>query len=548
MANLLMPLLFSLEVVLSARAAVFPKWCVLPATVHVLQNTTCATYASLASESVEWYAMRGEQESKQVLLDTRTWATSLNMSGNLSVSFGDFHGQNDVVSGKNLQWAQVGYVYCRHTARYADSGGGWRPDPLLPPSAENTVALEVPVTTPIWLKVLVPYTATSSEYSGDITLTISLPDEETLVQKVTVHLTVWNISLPNLQDAKFPAVFSFNPKSLSVVYGDKTSSVATLFYQLLTEQRIGGDNLYTTRPTDLQLAEQLAHSGIQWLSLYDVYGAAGISEQMKVKGVCVNFTKDLVEKVLSILSPVVEQYSAAGVLDYMFIYGFDEAPADCEQSLRNMYGAIKTKWPRLRTMATLNWLPATDLPLDVWVLQYEFYNAAEAEKWVAAGKQQWWYHCIGPSGTQYLNTFIERPLLMARLLFWLASAHQVGGWLYYSSVKWNRYPASSSYIARLDGTARTDFDPANYIWLPRTDIFANGDGNFVYPGATGPVASVRLMNLRDGFEDAELFRKLSVSVAGLVVDPLVRSATNYTLDPLLLEKQRLRAAGLVPTL
>ena len=60
-------------------------------------------------------------------------------------------------------------------------------------------------------------------------------------------------------------------------------------------------------------------------------------------------------------------------------------------------------------------------------------------------------------------------------------------------------------MERINSTARTDFDPANYVWLPRTDIFANGDGNFVYPSPTGPIPTVRLHNLRDGFEDAELF-------------------------------------------
>ena len=134
---------------------------------------------------------------------------------------------------------------------------------------------------------------------------------------------------------------------------------------------------------------------------------------------------------------------------------------------------------------------------------------------------------------------------MARLLYWLASAHPVSGWLYYSSVMWKRYPSSNSVMSRLNGTASTNFDPANYIWLPRIDIFANGDGNFVYPGLSGPIASVRLMNIRDGFEDAELFRKLSLEEVGKVVSGLVRSATEYTLDPVLLEKQRILAAAMV---
>lgn len=149
-------------------------------------------------------------------------------------------------------------------------------------------------------------------------------------------------------------------------------------------------------------------------------------------------------------------------------------------------------------------LPSLYLPLDVWVFQYEQFNEADALKWTATGKEQWWYHCIEPSGVSYLNTFIERPLMEARLLFWLAAQYQVGGWLCYSDFMWNRNPPLSETMRKISNTARTDFDPANYIWLLNTAIFANGDSNFVYPGLDGPIQTVCLHNLQDGFEDIEL--------------------------------------------
>ena len=193
-------------------------------------------------------------------------------------------------------------------------------------------------------------------------------------------------------------------------------------------------------------------------------------------------------------------------------------------------------------MAVLNWLPSLDLPLDVWVLQYESFNEADAAKWTATGKQQWWYHCIEPSGVTYLNTFIERPLMEARLLFWLAAYHQVGGWLYYSDFMWKRNPSSNKPMKKIANTARTDFDPANYIWLPNTAIFANGDGNFVYPGVDGPIQTIRLRNLRDGFEDIELFRMLDIDKVKEIASPVVSSATSYVLDPFALDKGRQQAA------
>lgn len=436
------------------------------------------------------------------------------------------------------------------TCRYEDSGGGWRPDPLLSPqeNESSAILLEAGVMQTIWLSVRVPYGIPSGQYSGTITLIVTLPHTGTLEQQVKVQLTVWNIDLPSLKHAKFPAIFSFKPSNMEVVYGKATDEMKYRFYDLLTEQRVGGDNLYTNIPTNLSIASYLANKGIQWLSLYDVYGAAGIAEHSfygKVRGVCLNFTDAQVEKVVSILTPVVNEYESNGLLDDMFVYGFDEAPASCEASIRKMFGAIKGKWPQIRTVAVLNWLPPTELPLDVWVLQYEKYNQTEAATWVAAGKQQWWYHCIEPSGVQFLNTFIERPLIMARLLYWLGSAYHVGGWLYYSVAMWQRYPTTHTPMQRLNETAKTDFDPANYIWLPSTEYFANGDGNFVYPGPSGPIPTIRLHNLRDGFEDAELFRMLAVNKVGPLVQPLVRSSTDYTLDPLLMEKQRLLAASMV---
>lgn len=170
----------------------------------------------------------------------------------------------------------------------------------------------------------------------------------------------------------------------------------------------------------------------------------------------------------------------------------DEAPPSCRVWVDKLYGAVKKRWPLLRTMATLNWHPMpTDLPLDAWVIQvsarcrpssitlhhhlnsrhspitiqYEEYNATQTAPWLAAGKHQWWYHCIEPSAAADLNTFIERPLIQARLLFWLAAAHNVSGWLYYADDLWRGWPhAHTSPMTLANGTARSAWDPANYIW------------------------------------------------------------------------------------
>ena len=97
------------------------------------------------------------------------------------------------------------------------------------------------------------------------------------------------------------------------------------------------------------------------------------------------------------------------------------------------------------------------------------------------------------------------------MLFWLAAgAGLPSGWLYYATNLWIAGAGlTHTVVQRIDNTPFVDFDPGNYVWLPEySDIFANGDGQFIYPGPNGPLGSARLAALRDGLEDWELLQRL----------------------------------------
>ncbi len=79
------------------------------------------------------------------------------------------------------------------------------------------------------------------------------------------------------------------------------------------------------------------------------------------------------------------------------------------------------------------------------------------------------------------------------------------------------------------------FDPANWIWAPQdTDIFANGDGFFLYPAAGAPgapphISTLRFEAQRDGVEDWELFRLAGeASVAKALVAKQVMGPTEWS--------------------
>eukprot|EP01052_Picozoa_sp_SAG31_P038284 SAG31_NODE_5085_length_2753_cov_2.660512_4_plen_136_part_00 len=86
----------------------------------------------------------------------------------------------------------------------------------------------------------------------------------------------------------------------------------------------------------------------------------------------------------------------------------------------------------------------SDLPLDIWVDEYADYGRSESylvptpkeklrQSWLRSkpNHQFWWYWCIGPEDPRAMNTFIERPAIEARLLYWLTALHAVNGMLYY---------------------------------------------------------------------------------------------------------------------
>ena len=55
-----------------------------------------------------------------------------------------------------------------------------------------------------------------------------------------------------------------------------------------------------------------------------------------------------------------------------FADGFDETPPENIGALVQLFGALKQRWPALRTVATLDWSEyethvKLELPLDVWV-------------------------------------------------------------------------------------------------------------------------------------------------------------------------------------
>eukprot|EP01079_Euglenida_sp_SAG-EU17-18_P003013 gene3013-3573_t len=527
--------------------------CVVPGTVHVPLHAECGSFGSLAADHADIMAVRGEAEHVHVVFTpgaagaARVSVSALGAPGGASIP------------AAAVEVFQVGYVNTTETTRYSPSGGGWRPDPLFP-LGTGGLAVTAGSAQALWVRLSVPSSATPGMYTG--TLTISVPGATSM--EVPLRVEVVAVTLPAVDKSSFGTVFSFDPAGLTPFYAGADGAVpwgtTTKWLDAALARRMPGTMLYASTPPTEQVVSYLAGQGARYISLLSA-------------GDCDKYDNATVDAALDKVSSLVQQAQRQGILDRCFIYGFDERPASCEPAVRAYFGEAKRRWPGLRTMAVLNWenMPE-DLPLDVWVVQYEYdrpnsTTAATAAKWQAAGHQLWLYHCIEPSGSKYLNTFIEHNLIEARLLYWYAALLGADGWLYYAVDLWRAHPGtqhkhdcvtsrvwavafagmlnskpSVQVINRIGGTSLTDFSPANYIWTPRTDIFANGDGQFYYPGPGGePITTPRLDVQGDGIEDAELLLRLSPAQRKPLLQQLVRGPTDWTNDPALLEKVRRQA-------
>ena len=492
--------------------------CVIPATQGLMINDECSTYPTMGS-SINMQGMIGEKENIQVMMSSESNTVT------------------PIIEGlEGVQWKvyQVGYVNCTATNRYGGSGGGWRSDPLLEvPSGGVEVTTGQPVV--FWLSITIPSKIINGTLSFSNLRDISIP----------ISLNPWDTTMPSASAThrEFGEIWSFDISFVEKLYGsDFNQNIAQNYYNLMTDAMLPPDSLYKLTPyTNFTVYEYLINSGAYLLNI----GAIG-----QVQTGCPHkYTPEWVNQTIESIAPTIEKILSMNTTSKPYVYGFDEQPDSCEYNIRALFGAVKSRWGnKVYAVAALNWkdMPA-DLPLDIWVLQYQYYDQAKATTWQSAGHEIFLYHCIEPHGVDYLNTFIEHNRTQGRQLYWYGAMHEVDGWLYYATDIWDAYPGTvHTPIKRIHGTPKTDFPPANYIWKPRTDIFANGDGQFLYPGVGGtPVPSARLLLQRDAVEDQILLSaalKKDKTAAMTQINKIVRSPTDHTDDTLLFEKTRLEIA------
>ncbi|MBE6708261.1 MAG: DUF4091 domain-containing protein [Ruminococcaceae bacterium] len=146
-------------------------------------------------------------------------------------------------------------------------------------------------------------------------------------------------------------------------------------------------------------------------------------------------------------------------------------------------------------------------------------------------KELWWYVCVGPQ-FPYPNLFTSHQGIMTRVLWWQQFMFGPEGFLYWATqADWDK-------VIKCGGEFPT-----------------NGDGILMYLGAffgyeqNLPVASWRLTQVRDGFDDFD-YLKMAEELVGReevmkLVTKLTTGVTTVKEDPALMEKLRDSVAELI---
>ena len=353
------------------------QWFVDPMAVQVA-HTRRAPFPSSA-RGVDMAESRGGCERQQLWL----WSNEANLQGvQLSVSAG--------VPGT---WAykQQGYVrtlpsdlyLCtadvlsgwsgNASAEHQICASGWYPDVLLDIPVGGIPLIEKGVTQPIMLEVCINRTEAAGNFSGSLQVEGKIAGFEGSTTNfsfsVPLSLEVWPMIVPEVSDpASFSTTFSFG--STGTLWGLQhwypgltTAEIWSAWLPFLAKHRIPGDDLYTQpEPRPIEEMQALASSGAKHMNL--LYGEA------------VPNTTDLIAR----LAPAIDNLTRLGLAEKAYLYGFDESPLTnaTVSKIYERFGAVKERWPDLRTHATLNWPELRDdFQVDVWINEFGQWGSAD---------------------------------------------------------------------------------------------------------------------------------------------------------------------------
>lgn len=386
---------------------------------------------------------------------------------------------------------------------------------------------------PLWIEVYVPKEATPGEYSG--TVKVSAHGLEPV--QVPVALTVWDFALPETPTLRtnfgglgrrlltgHPGYKPNSPpyRTLERRYAESMSAhrICPPVPPYL-RPKVAADGTIDPKETHAALKEWIGTFHLTGLQI-DLLGEdpAGKDRDRNVK----------------FLKSTWAYLKENGWEKMAYVYVLDE-PGDAKayDEIRKRARMIHEAQPGFKVLCTEQPIPENPAwgtlvgSVDIWVPLNSLFDEKSAAERQKAGEEVWSYtaRCEGKPGADTPYWELDFPLLNYRIAPWTSRRYGLSGLLYWTMVFW----------------------PSTDVWLdPRNYKEFNGEGCLFYPGADagleGPVPSMRLKALRDGFQDYE-YLILAGEAGAAKAASLARSWVQWESDPAKLESAREDLARLI---
>lgn len=509
---------------------------VAPATRKILPDTSVPQEqeALLQAATNEW-------EAFQIVL-----RDSIALEG-VDVTLSDLKGPDDATlpaSGARLylQWYLDITNESPSSVTYHERGTGLYPDPLIPfkdPYAESDTALAAPFeltgeqTTAVFVDYYVPSGTLAGDYHGQAT--VSAQGKEDIV--IPVSLTVWEFELPAFKSMGTAYGFSTNlVRNFHGGPGEEAEEgfeqIFNRYYQALYEHRM--DPTHIKGPVSFEFSDEDELLPVDWTD-YDAYVAPFLDGSLFEDGIGVSrfnvghfrpgsgtgaMTDDQYAKAAKAFA---EHLVEKGWWDRAYIYATDEpwlnGGAETYQKIMNDAGLLfkyTDLWAdkilitgpyqeELKEVVGI-WCPVTPMYENWFFTGGDMAGREEYEALMELGVKLWFYVC-NANHPPYAGYDIDTAIgYEPRIVKWGTWFERATGFLFWRVNYW------------------VDNDPWNvFLNIPQFGEIGsrNGDGMLLYPGdhngkvvgkgspehvaIDGPIISYRMKQIRDGFEDWELF-------------------------------------------
>jgi hypothetical protein len=490
----------------------------LPSSVKVLREADCSSHYE-ENASLEYAMAKNEYESMQLMITPETDIAAYE----LAVT-GLTNGNGGEIPAENIQVYNEFYVYVKKgTAPDSKRPAGWYPDALIPQDlsaafGENKIAAGD--NQGIWITVKTEKETPAGEYTGAFSLSLDGQKYD-----VPVTVTVWDFTVPDEVHARNS--FYLFQDELSNGQWDNTKESYQKYVDYFLDYRISTTEIASLDYNTEDWVEQVKkYAADPRVTSYNVHGDGHYGMTL-LKALIENSTPEL------------------NLLDKAFFYLFDEPYTMLEQASETYYrkidelialadsyteeelaeyGLTKADIEGVEVMITLtasiNTIEglrtycalASDFDTQSMRDRYEEYrkNPYLGKNNELAGTDYgttWWYVCVHPYDP-YPNFNIDMDLSAARVLSWMQYDYDIEGLIYWGTMTY------FSSATRFDQDGQK---PVN-VYEQADGVFAgaNGDGYLVYPGAKygtdTPIPTMRLMELRDGFEEYEFLYLLENEV------------------------------------